>query len=343
MKLKTLVTTGLFFISTAIAFGNTYTYALKGHPKENTNCYTLAKSLINYFEAETKVKVLHIKCTKETASGFDFVIEYESNQKLDFTSTDYETSAGQQTGRYHDKETCEKNLSKQINIFQEATKLKPIFSYCRSHEKFSTTSPRHSLNIRNAKPWEPIITAVGRSLVKPILGGYLSCSNPINMTDIELFDSLKSGMERNGAILADLIFDDSFILGETSIHYFSSSFKSIHMEQVTRTPKAEQCLSQAEEAKSWLNSIKNPPFAIYCADPQLGQTKFSLNIGFINNRSISVQDAIDEFDTFQDCEIHKAEVVQNNAGSSLTLLLGGLCTLGQDTNKYLVRLFSEEK
>ncbi len=343
MSLKILVTTGLFFISTNIAFGNTYTYALKGHPKENTNCYTLAKSLISYFEAETKVKVLHIECTKETSSGFDFVIEYESNQKLEFTSTDYELTGAYQTGRYHDKETCEKNLPTQINIFQEATKLKPIFSYCRSHEKFSTIGPGHSLNIRNAKPWEPIITAVGRSPVKPILGGYLYYSKPINMTDIELFDSLKSAMERNGAILADLVFDDSFILGETSVHYFSSSFKSIHMEQVTRTAKAEQCLSQAEEAKSWLNSINNPPFGIYCAAPQFGQPEFSLNIGFINNASISAKDAIDEFDTFQDCEIHKAEVVQNNAGSSLKLLLGGLCTYEQNTYKYLVRLFSQEK
>ncbi|MSP19780.1 MAG: hypothetical protein EXR74_09460 [Bdellovibrionales bacterium] len=343
MGLKTLVTTGLFFISTNIAFGTIYTYALKGHPKEKTNCYTQAKSLISYFEAETKVKILHIECTKETASGFDFVIEYESNQKLDFTSTDYEMTTPYQTGRYHDKEMCEQNLPKQISIFQEATKLKPIFSYCRLHEKFSSTIPGQSLKIRNAKLWEPIITAVGRSIVKPILSGYLYGSKPINMTDIELFDSLKSAMERNGAILADLVFDDSFILGETSIHYFSSSIKSIHMEHVTRTPKADQCLSQAEEAKSWLSLINNPPFAIYCGSPQFGQPEFSLNIGFINNGSISANNAIDEFDTFQDCEIHKAEVVQNNAGSSLKLLLGGLCTYDENTHKYIVRLFSQEK
>ncbi len=343
MSLKILVTTGLFFISTNIAFGNIYTYALKGHPKENTNCYTQAKSLISYFESVTKVKTLHIECTKETSSGFDFLIEYESNQKLDFTSTDYQQPGGHATGRYIDKESCEQNLPKQINIFQEATKLKPIFSYCRTHEKFSTTTPPHSFNIRNAKLWEPVITALGRSPVKPLLGGYPYCSNPINMTDIELFHSLKWAMERNGAILADLVFDDSFIIGETTLHYFSSSSKSIHMEQVTRNAKAEQCLSQVEEAKSWLSSINNPPFAIYCAAPQFGQPEFTLNIGFINNASISAKDAVDEFDTFQDCEIHRAEVVQNNAGSSLKLLLGGLCTYQEFTQKYLVRLFSQEK
>lgn len=329
MKIKLPVTIGLIFISTNLAFGNIFSYSLKGLPKEERSCHIQAKSVASQFEQQTKVKVAHIECTKETLIQVDFVIEYEASTELQFTSTDYSFDGVYHRGRYEEKDICDQNLSKQTHIFEGATGLKSLFSYCSRSE------------YDGKKPWAIIIIGLGKSLSLPTLGGYTFYTVPKSIAYIDIFQGLKKALEKNGAILSDLIFTSSFANGDANIHYYANERQRFVLEHITKTPKLEQCLAQAEEARSFLNSTSNPPFTIYCGGPIFGE--FELNLGFVNDYAISWKNSVEEFITFDDCQSHRDEVISHYSGSTLNKLLGGFCSRNYENRKYQVVLLRDPK
>ncbi|MSP19781.1 MAG: hypothetical protein EXR74_09465 [Bdellovibrionales bacterium] len=329
MQIKLRVTIGLIFISTNLAFGNIFSYSLIGLPKEARSCHIQAKSVASHFEEQTKTKVAHIECTKETLTQVDFLIEYEASVELQFTSTDYSFDGVYQRGRYAEKEICDENLTKQTHIFELATGLKSLFSYC-SHSEFN-----------NKKPWAIIITGLGKSLLLPTLGGYTFYTAPKSIAYIDIFQGLKKALEKNGAILSDLIFTSSLVNGDANIHYYAKKRQTFVLEHITKTPKLEQCLAQAEEAKSFLNSSLNPPFTIYCGGPIFGE--FELNLGFVNDHAISWKNSIEEFVTFDECQSHRDEVLSHYSGSTLNKLLGGFCSRNYENRKYQVVLLRDPR
>lgn len=329
MKNNILVLGFVISTLTHFSFGNVFSYTIEGYPKEATNCHTQSKSLGDQFELATKAKVLHTECTKETETGFDFIIEYESTTKLEFTSTDYRFGGVYQKGRHEKLEDCVNNLPKQTEIFQKATGLTPMLGYCT-----------HS-GLSSGKPWEIIITAPGKSVVQPELGGFMVFTQPQKVTYAEIFDGLKSALERYNSILADLIFTSAFPMGEASIHYFSKDHLNFSLEHVTKVPKIEQCISQVEEAKSWFKNSSNPPFAIYCGGPEFGE--FELNLGVVERAFFTHQKSIEKFKTFDECQENRTEVVSHYSGSSLHQTLGGLCSRDFEDNNFHVVIFKQAK
>lgn len=314
---------------TRFSFGDVFSYTLEGYPKEERTCYLQSKTIGELFQSATNTKVLHAECVKETETGFDFVIEYESSSKLDFTSTDYRFGGVYQKGRYEKVKDCIDNLPAQSQIFEKATGLKPMFSYCA-----------HS-GLSSGKPWEIIITAPGKSAMQPELGGFMVFTKPQKVTFSEVFNGLETALLRHGAILADLVFNSSFPMGEASIHYFSKEHLNFNLDHVTKVPKIEHCVAQAEEAKSWFKSSSNPPFTIYCGGPQFGE--FELNMGVVERASFTYQNSVEKFKTFDECEEHKAEVLSHYTGSSLKQTLGGLCSRDFEDKSYIVVIFRQAK
>ncbi len=329
MKKYTSLCLGLSLLVTPISFGAVFSYSLEGYPKENRNCHVQSKSIANRFESATKLKVLHTECTGETETGFNFVIEYESETKLNFTSTDYNLLSTYQRGRYKEIKDCETNLSKQTEIFEQATGLKPMFSYC-SHPGLSSD-----------KPWEIIITAPGKSILQPKLDGFVIFTQPQKTTYSEIFNGLKTAIEKRNSILSDLIFSSAPLMVQANIHYYSKDHLQFRLEHVTKVPKIEHCLAQAEEAKSWFKSSINPPFTIYCGGPLFGE--FELNIGIIEKASFTWQNSIEKFKSFEECQDNRAEVLAHYAGSSLKQILAGLCSKDFNDNSYRIVIFREAK
>jgi hypothetical protein len=176
MKQNSNMTLVALLLLTKLSLGGTFTQSIKGYPKTTPNCYLLAQEVAKQFETGTHSTVSHIECSKET--GFDFEVEYQAVEKLNFTSTDYNSSGAYERGRYAELKACNKNLSSQVSIFEQATQVKSIFSYCRN-DGFSF------------KPWEVIIIGAGEPKLEPRMDGYLFFTTPKNITYSQLFNGLK--------------------------------------------------------------------------------------------------------------------------------------------------------
>lgn len=312
----------IVLLTSTFAFGDVFTFSLEGFPKQERDCFLQTQAISSMFEIETKTKVLHVECAKETETGYDFTIEYEAPSKLNFTTTDYVVSGVYPRGRYKEYKQCEENLNQQIELFQNATGLKPMFSYCKKEDNLMS------------KPWEIIIIAKGNSAIQPKLDGFLLFTSPQKITLEEIFNSLKTALAQKGAVLADLIFHARFPMAEASVHYFSEKRIQFSIEEVTKVPKLEICLTQVEEVSHWFDNQTSKPFTIYCGGPNFGE--YELNIGSIDTPAFSLKSSVEKFGTFDECESNKTEVLKHYSGSTQKIILGGLCSRDVDTHKYNV-------
>lgn len=329
MKNYTLKIAALVFLLSNLSFADVFSYALQGFPKQEANCHQQAKSIADPFENAAQVKVVHVECAAESQTGYDFLVEYEAPQKLDFTATDYLSAGVYAKGRYAELKDCEKNLPEQVAIFKKATRLNPMFSYCR-HE-----------GLGSSKPWEILITAPGKSDLQPTLGGFLLFSQPKNITYADIFNGLKSELSKKGAILSDLVFQSKFPMGEASIHYYSADRFFFELSRVTKTMKLEHCLTQVEDVKSWFQSYSIPNFSIFCGGPDLGD--FDLNIGTLETPSFTWKNSIETFKSFEECEANKTIVLKNYTGSALQTILGGLCSRDIEDRNFHVQILRTKK
>jgi|GEM_PF-2284092 len=324
-KIKTIVF-GLFVFSSVFAFGDVFTYSLKGFPKEERSCHLQAKTVAQQFEAGTKTKVLHVECEKENETGYDFSIDYESTEKLVFTSTDYQMAGIYLKGRHKLFEECKFELPKQISLFEQATGLKSIFGYCRKTEEGNA-----------AKAWEVIVTAIGKSSIQPRLGGFLVFTPTKEITLQEIFNGLKLAIEKQGAFLAALVLHPQFVMSQGSIHYFSENRIDFELDYVTKVGKLEICTQQAQEVKGWFASLDNAPFTVFCGGPEFGE--YELNIGSVGEPSFSYKPSIDKFNSFEECELNKPEIISHYSASQTKQFLGGLCSRDTESTKFQVIIF----
>lgn len=319
----------LVLMVSTLSFGDVFTYGLKGYPKQDRSCYLQAKDIGHLFESATQVKVVHVECTAETETGYDFSVEYEAATQLDFTSTDYKYGGVYPRGQYDTVKICEGKLPQQQELFEKATGLKPVFIYCRKEE------------ITQNRAWEVIITAVGKPQLTPTLGGFLLFTKPQNITYEELFNDLKTSLEKRGTLLSNLVFHSRFPMVEASIHYYSNQYHNFDLDHVTKVPSIEVCLAQAAEAKGWFKNSEGGPFSIFCGGPEFGE--FELNLGTIDTPSFSYQNSVDKFNSFEECELSKKDIIKHYSGSTTKQILGGLCSRSFETAKYHVVIFKQSK
>jgi len=331
MKIITTTLAVLVLVTSSLAFADVFQFSLRGYPKRDRNCHEQTAAIAQQFEEGTQVKVVHVECIAEKQTSYDFTIEYEAPQKLDFTSTDYPFNLIGNPGRYREQADCLKNLSVQTEMFSQATGLAPVFSYCRSQE------------LSVGKNWEIIITAKGTSRLKPELGSYLLFANPQGITYEEIYNGLKNSLSKQGALLADLVFHFNSVMGtgEGSIHYFSEKPLHFTMERVTKVPTFEACSQQARELTAFLGEREKNLFTIYCGDQQFGA--YELHVGFIEKPLVEWPKSMEKFSSFSECAANKDQVIKNHQGSALSELLGGLCSQDFQTRAYHVILFKLPK
>lgn len=329
MKTLKITFTGLFFLTSTLAFSDVFTYKLKGFPKQERECFKQAQTIHETFETQTNIKVVDVECSDETETGYDFNIEYEAQNKLIFTTTDYLIAGVYPRGRYKDYKTCSEHLAGQIELFKTATHLNPVFNYCR----------KEALSSYNA--WELIITAVGESEMKPQLGGFLLFTAPKEITFQEIFNGLKTSLAAKGAILSDLVFQPRFPMSEASVHYFSKNRFNLSLDAVTKVPKLETCLAQLSEAKRWFENWTQKPFSLFCGGPEFGE--YELNIGSIDHPGFEFKTSVEKFPSYDECENNKATVLEHYQGSTQKTLMGGLCSRNTENNRYHVIIFKQDK
>jgi hypothetical protein len=321
----------VILVAPVIASADVFQFSLRGYPKNNRSCHEQTAAIAQKFEEGTEVKVVHVECVAEKHTSYDFAIEYEAPQKLDFTSTDYPFSFLGNPGRYREQGDCLKNLPLQTEVFARTTGLVPVFSYCRS------------LEFDVGKNWEIIITAVGTSRLKPEMGSYLIFAKPQGITYDEIYSGLRNTLSRQGAVLSDLVFHFNSVMGtgEGSIHYFSDKPLHFTMERVTKVPTFEACSQQVSELNSFLGDREKTLFTIYCGDRQFDA--YDLHIGFIDKPKLEWSKSIEKFSSFLECTANKDQVITNHKGSALSELLGGVCSQDYETRAYHVILFKLPK
>lgn len=310
-----------------LAFGGIFEYRILGYPKEERNCHQQTPQIAALFEKGAQVKVLHVECRKESQTGFDFSIEYEAPEKLEFTSTDYSFNLVANAGRYRNLTDCQASLPAQTELFENTTGLKSFLTYCRS------------LELEVGKNWEVIITAVGTAVKKPRIGSYLFFHEPKNISLSDLKDGLKRVLELRGAVLADLVLHFNSVMGTGtgSIHYFGSESIEFSMERLSSVPSLAQCEEQLKETKAFLQTQNSSLFTLYCAGSPYQYT--DLHFGIAGKPTFTWQQSVDQFNTFQECESNRTQVLAHYTGSPNHPLLGGLCSRDYRDSKYYVILF----
>jgi hypothetical protein len=306
------------------SLADVFSFRLSGYPKKDRNCHAQKESISAEFEKGTGLKALHVECVKEKQTSYDFLIEYEAPKKLQWVSTDYTSNLTQASGRYRLQSECIQALPSQSQIFEAATELKPVFSYCRS------------LELDSNKNWEIILIAEGKPVLSPYIGGYLIFARPHQQNIESLRKQIQRALEAEGALLADMVFHQDSILGTASmsVHYFAPKLIDFHMERLSQVTTLDQCLSQARDMENILSKFEPAVFAIYCGERHLGY--HDLHVGFIGNAPFSWQNSVDSFGTWSECEQNRFEVLKNYEGSSLGKLLGGVCSRNLDNNRYQV-------
>ncbi|MFM8269980.1 MAG: hypothetical protein ACKN9V_07305 [Pseudomonadota bacterium] len=330
MKFSFLSLVVLNLVFQSLASADVFRFYLNGFPKEDRNCHSQTASIAQKFEEGTQTKVMHVECVSEHQTSYDFLIEYEASEKLEVVSTDdYSVIVGSR-GRHKEKADCLKALPLQTEIFFQATGLTPFFTYCRS------------LELSAGKNWEIIITATGKPKLKPEMGTYLMFAKPILITFEEIYNGLKIALSKQGAILSDLVFQYSAVMGtgEGDVHYFSTQPLHFSMERVTKVPTESDCARQVQEAKSFLGDKEKYLFTIYCGDRQFGA--YDLHLGFIEKPNLEWRKSVDKFQSFSECSAQKEQVLKNYQGSMLNPLLGGLCSQDYETRAYHVILFKQK-
>jgi len=321
----------LLLVVQSVVFADVFKFFLRGYPKEERSCHDQTPGVAQKFEEGTQVKVVHVECVAERQTSYDFSIEYEAPQRLDFTSTDYPLNLISNSGRFREKADCIKSLPLQNEIFIQATGLNPVFSYCSSME------------LSVGKNWEIIITAKGTSKAKPELGSFIFFAKPLGITYEEIYNGLKSAMLKQGAILSDLVFQFNSVMGtgEGDVHYFWDKPLHFTMERVTKVPTYEACAQQAQEVKNFLGEKEKNLFTIYCGDRQFDG--HDLHMGFIEKPLLEWPKSVEKFSSFSECLANKEQVLKNYEGSALKELLGGLCSEDFQTRSYHVMLFKIPK
>ena len=312
-------------------FGGVYKFQLRGYPKLERNCHSQTEAVAALFETGTQAKVLHVECLTEKQTGYDFTIEYEAPQALEFVTTDYPFAVAHTPGRYREQSECLKKLPEQSVLFEQVTHLKPAFSYCRSME------------LSAGKNWEVILIAKGRSDQIPELGGYVFFAKPVGISDETLISQMGHALKNQGATLADMIFHNNSMMGMhgASVHYFAPKRVEFHMERVSQVTQQDVCFQQANEVRAMLAQFTDSIFGIYCGDKNLGY--YDLHLGFLNKPRFSWSWAADTFSSLNECEQNKSEVLKHYEGSAVDQLLGGVCSRNYQIEKYQVVLFRAKK
>lgn len=320
----------LVLFTGAFSLADVFKYDLIGYPKEERNCHSQTSTIALLFEQGAKVKVVHTECVRERQTGYDFSIEYEAPQKLEFTSTENYLTLVYSPGRYKEKESCLKNLPSQTELFIRATGLNPIFSFCRSQE------------LSSGKNWEVVITARDKSIIHPELGGYLMFTQPQGISFEEIAQGLKRVIENRGGFFADLVFqyDAIMAMGGASVHYYNSKKIDFNLERLSQVPSLERCYEQARETSSFLKAEQNSIFTVYCGGPYFNY--YELQVGTVDKPTFSWQSSVDSFTSFDECQAHREEVLSHYAGSPANPLLGGLCSRDYQSNRYHVTVFKKK-
>ena len=310
-----------------LSFAGVFEYRISGYPKEERNCHQQTPLIATLFENGTHAKVLHVECKKESQTGFDFSIEYEAPEKLEFTSTDYSFNLVANSGRYRQLADCQQNLPEQTELFKNTTGLMPFLTYCRS------------LELEVGKNWEVIITALGTTSKIPRIGSYLFFHEPKNISLSDLKDGLKKALLLRGAVLADLVLHFNSVMGtgSGSIHYFGPESVEFSMERLSSVPSLAQCEAQLREAKSFLDKVNGSLFTLYCAGSSYQYV--DLHFGIAGKSAFTWHQSVDQFNTFQECESNRSQVLAHYSGSAIHPLLGGLCSRDYRDSKYYVILF----
>lgn len=327
-----LILAGLLSVATVFAdeTPKTFSYFLRDYPKQERDCYVQAIEVSKVFEQAAGVKVTESICLKETDLSYDLQLNYEANKKLNVVSTMHEPGIIF-PDRYADVAICQKNLPKQVAIFESATGLKPFITYCSPISGYEKTG------------WAPGIDAVGETKRLPFSSGYHLFTSSKYIDAKEYLTGLRAALGKIEGILAEVIIHPQLAYDYVAIHYFAAAPQHFALNVVGRTRALQTdrrlCDLQKVEAQSILAGTANPPFAIHCG--YFGPTgNWELNLATMGEPSLSWRNSVKKFHTYNECVGQRDGVVKTYQATEKGIR-GGICSLIPESDSFYVILFKE--
>lgn len=320
----------------AIAANSRFTFFLKGYPKEQTDCLSLASNLGEKFQHATSLQVDLANCTAESKDSFDIQIEYFSENPVPVVNTWPLATGMYLIGRFTNRKDCEDRLVAEGEEFQRQTGLFPTFAYCFNSARHDV--PFDATDASDEKSWGPKIIAFGNSAINYRVGGFQLFALPKDPKALQLRAKLDQALKSQSAKFVDLVVQSHGPYADIVTHYYSEKPLTFNMFEDIRSKSFDECELQRADIDAMFAASANPPVFSFCGAPMVA-TNWEQNLLFLNGMPYRKLETFEKFKTFSECRTALPGLKSKYATQLKKDIKGGACSTSIDDNLYRALLF----
>ncbi len=315
-----------------IAANSRFTFFLKGYPKEQTDCLSLASKLGEKFQQATSLQVDLASCTAESKDSFDIQIEYFSENPVPVVSTWPRSTGTYLIGRFTNRKDCEDLLVAEGQEFQLQTGLFPTYAYCFN-------SARHDVPFdADEKSWGPKIIAFGASAINYRLGGFQLFALPKDPKTLQLRAKLEQALKTKNVKFVDVVVQSHGAYADIVTHYYSEKVVLFNMFEDLRTKSFDECEAQRAEVEAMFAASPNPPVFSFCGAPMVA-SNWEQDLLFLDQMPYRKLETFEKYKTFSECRANLPALKAKYAAQLKKDIKGGACSASIDDNLYRALLF----
>lgn len=304
------------------AFCTTFRKEFSGVPKTTESCHTQAKGLTQAFIAQTGNPSGAITCQNDHETTADFLLSYESDKKIPEVST--ETLQGVYSlGVYAKKEKCEEMFTAQKQLYEEATGLRTILSYCKQDSIY--------------KDWYHYFLGFGEGKNQYYSVGYHYFSLPKKFDSALFVANLKESLASVGAYYSSVRSQSSLAYGTMIIHYYGKKRIDFELVEYTKNKNEEECEDHLRRFQDYQEIQKNQPILAYCGAVKVGGY-WELTVLFRDGEPVGRRQSVEKFKSFDECASDQERLVKFYQTEVDAKIFAGFCSIDDDRYHRLVLL-----
>lgn len=322
----------LMVMEAVTAANSRFTFLLKGYPREQANCLSLASKLGEKFQQATGVQVDLVNCTAESKDSFDVQIEYFLDNPVPAVSTWPHATGVYPIGRFTNRKECEDRLAVESLEFQRQIGLFPTFAYCFNSARSDVPFDRKE------RSWGPKIIAFGKSAIRYRLGVFQLFALPKDPKSMQLRAKLGQALETKHAKFVDLVVQSNGSYADIVVHYYSEKEVLFNMFEDIRSKSYDECEVQRADIEAMFMASPNPPVVSFCGAP-LVASSWEHDVLFLNGMPYRKLETFEKFSTFSECRANLQALKTSHAIELKKEIKGGACSYSIDNNLYRALLF----
>ncbi len=306
----------------------TFQYVVKHVPSDQGDCHQLASALGDQVHTVTGVKVRRAICTVANEYGYNFLVEYEADQKLELiTTADPLAGIDSGGGIYETLAACRADLPAELARFKAATQLTPVISYC-------------GIDPYSDQPYAIKIDAFGTPVAAPIVGDWNFFGLPIGITGPELEVAVRAGLTARGIDASYVKYKEAAYDGVLVAAFYASEPVSTRDLDVAYTDTAAQCLATVREARAVFRNFGDGGVLTTLCSYDQTLERYNVTTLTVNAAGLTATPAVERFAGFEACAGAKAELTRRYRDDIGRPVIGSVCGKARD-DQWAVVLYEQ--